>query len=143
MIASRRLIFVVALAYLGLGGVTHAGTPQDINGAKTLDSKGVIALIEREPKLVIIDVRNEKDFNDGHIEGAIRLLDDVMLREGKGSLEKFAPNPNMAILFYCNGPNCGRAARSAQAAVEWGYKNVHYYYLGIPDWRAQKLPLAK
>jgi rhodanese-related sulfurtransferase len=133
----------VALLLFGVAPPASAQAPQSVAGARTLDSDGVIALIEKAPNLVIIDARHEKDFQDGHIEGAVRLLDDDMLAAGPPALAKVAPDKATPLLFYCNGPACGRAAKSAAAAAGWGYGDISYYYAGIPDWRAKNLPLVK
>ena len=140
----RPALFAFATACL-LGLVPHANAqaPQAIQGAKTIDSDGVIALIEKMPNLVIIDARHEKDYQDGHIEGAVRLIDDDMISGGPVVLAKLAADKATPLLFYCNGPACGRAAKSASAASGWGYGNISYYYAGIPDWRAKNLPLVK
>jgi rhodanese-related sulfurtransferase len=139
LLAGLGFAALVALAPLP----TRAQAPQTVAGAQTLDSDAVIALIEKAPTLVIIDARHEKDYQEGHIEGALRLLDDDMIAAGPGSLGKVAAAKSTPLLFYCNGPACGRAAKSAAAAIGWGYDHVNYYYAGIPEWRAKNLPLVK
>ncbi len=135
------LAFAVMIALAA--SPVRAQAPQSVTGAQTLNSDEVIALIEKAPDVVIIDARHEKDFQEGHIEGAKRLLDDDMLAAGPDALTKLAPAKTTPLLFYCNGPACGRAAKSAAAAVTWGYSRVNYYYAGIPDWRGKNLPLVK
>jgi rhodanese-related sulfurtransferase len=146
-VTSYRRSFVVALALAGLIGLfaspARAQAPHDVAGTQTLDSDGVIDLIGKTPDLVIIDARHEKDYLEGHIEGAHRLLDDDMLQAGPPSLTALVPGKTTPVLFYCNGPACGRAAKSASAAVSWGYTHVSYYYAGMPDWRAKNLPEVK
>jgi rhodanese-related sulfurtransferase len=146
-VTMRTLPVAVALAFVAVlsFGLSpgYAQAPQTVSGAQTLDSDGVIALIGKAPDLVIIDARHEKDFQEGHIEGAQRLLDDDMIAAGPGPFAKLAAAKTTPLLFYCNGPACGRAAKSAMAAAGWGYTQISYYYLGIPDWRAKNLPLVK
>jgi rhodanese-related sulfurtransferase len=147
MRSALRLWLIVVVSGLAMAGFipvpAYAQAPEVVAGATTLDSDGVIALIGKVPDLVIIDARHEKDFQDGHIEGAVRLLDDDMLAAGPPALAKLAAAKTTPLLFYCNGPACGRAAKSASAALSWGYGSVSYYYAGIPDWRAKNLPLVK
>ena len=148
MTSAMRLLPLMAALSLGTllaiaPSPARAQAPQTVAGAQTLDSDGVIALIEKSPNLIIVDARHEKDFQEGHLEGAHRLLDDDMLAAGPDAFAKLAAAKTTPLLFYCNGPACGRAAKSAAAAVGWGYGQVNYYFAGIPDWRAKNLPLVK
>ncbi len=114
--------------------------PMQITGAKTVDAKGVIALIEKHgDKLKIVDNRRAEDFEAGHIEGAVRVLDTDLTEEKMASLAKKAE----PVLFYCNGLACGRAAKAAEMSVKWGYTEVHYYALGMDEWKKLGLPLVK
>jgi rhodanese-related sulfurtransferase len=113
--------------------------PMQIEGAKTLDSKGVIELISTTPDVVIIDNRPKADFDSGHIEGAVNIVDTSMMAESFAGVVKSKAAP---VLFYCNGVKCGRAAKATAKAVGWGYSHVYYYALGIPDWKANQFPLV-
>lgn len=55
--------------------------PLEINGAKTVDYSGVVDLITKTPGVAIIDNRTAADFDSGHIEGAVRILDTDMTQE--------------------------------------------------------------
>lgn len=114
-------------------------SPMQIEGATTVDAKGLIKLIESKPNLVLFDNRKLADFNAGHIEGAVNLLDTDITEEAV--LAKHAPTKDIPILFHCNGGKCVRGANAAVKAIKWGYKNVYYYPLGIDDWKQQGLPL--
>lgn len=132
---------VLALVLACTAGAASAGqAPMDIEGAITVDADGVLALIMAEPDLVILDNRREGDFAAGHIEGAVRLLDSDIT--GPEVLAAHVPALTHPVLFYCNGTACGRAAEAVSLAVSWGYENVHYYALGLEEWRALGLPLA-
>ena len=129
------LVFAV-----GLSTAAHADlAPMEIEGANTVDAQGVIALVEAHPNLVILDNRSQADYDAGHIEGAIRLIDtdiasdaDIMAHAAK----------DVPVLFYCNGLRCGRAANAAIKAVSYGYTDVHYYALGMEEWKELGLPLV-
>lgn len=115
--------------------------PLDIRGAKTVNADGVIEIVQKFANLVILDNRNVADFDAGRIEGAIRLIDTDIT--GEGVLASHVKSKDTPILFYCNGIRCGRAAKAAQLAVGWGYSNVHYYALGMEEWRKRGLPLTR
>lgn len=133
-----KLLVVFVLAVPGLAAAADA--PLDIKGATTVDAKGVIGLVESAKGLVILDNRREPDYVAGHIEGAVRLLDDDMT--DVAVLAKVVPAKDTPVLFYCNGLKCGRAAKAAEKAVGWGYAKVYYYAKGLEEWRAEGLPLV-
>jgi rhodanese-related sulfurtransferase len=136
----NRRVFAAALVGLTLGvSGARADAPMFIAGATTVDAKAVIALIESKPDLVIIDNRRAEDYANGFIEGAVRVLDTDLTEEVLASHVKTKATP---VLFYCNGVKCGRAAKATEMAVRWGYTQVHYYALGMEEWRALGLPLA-
>jgi len=114
--------------------------PIEIEGATTLDAKGVIDLILTKPDLVVVDTRTKTDFESGHIEGAINILDTDITSDGK--LAGAVASKSTPVLFYCNGVKCGRAAKATFKAIGWGYSKVYYYALGINDWKSAQLPLV-
>ena len=113
--------------------------PLEIKGAKTVDCNGVIDLIATTPSLVVIDNRTQADFDSGHIEGAIRILDTDMTQELLAGAVKTKESP---VVFYCNGVKCGRAAHATTKALKWGYARVYYYAEGIHDWKVNQFPLV-
>lgn len=76
---------------------------------------------------VILDVREESEYAEGHIPGAI------LLPYGKigERAEKVLPDKDALILVYCRS---GRRSKiAANALVELGYTNVKEFG-GIIDW---------
>ena len=113
--------------------------PMEIKGAKTVDAEKIIDLIDAHKNLVIVDNRRAEDFDAGHIEGAVRVLDTDL---SEARMSQLAPQKDRPLLFYCNGLNCGRAAKAVEMALGWGYQNVHYYALGMDEWKKLQLPLT-
>ena len=135
----RGLLLCLAL----LAGIVPAraeDAPMQIAGATTVGAEQVIALANDKPDLVILDNRHAEDYAAGAIEGAKRLLDTDV---DAGSLARMVPAKTTPVLFYCNGLRCGRAARAAERAVGLGYTQVFYYALGMTEWEALNLPVAK
>jgi rhodanese-related sulfurtransferase len=113
-------------------------TPMEIKGAKTVNADAVIELIQKTDNLVIIDNRSVADYEAGHIEGSVRMSDTDMTDEAM--LAQHVKSKDASVLFYCNGLKCGRATMKA---VEWGYRNVYYYALGLEEWKQRELPLMR
>jgi len=78
--------------------------------------------------VIILDVRTEEEFRQGHIEGAI-LIPDYDLDKLAG--EKL-PDKDATILIYCRSGN--RSKLASHFLIGMGYQNV-YDFGGILDWR--------
>jgi rhodanese-related sulfurtransferase len=138
----RKFLFMLFGAALALTVPALANeAPMDIKGAKTLNADGVIELIQKTSNVVVLDNRSAADYEAGHIEGAVRLIDTDITDEAV--LAKVVKAKNTPVLFYCNGLKCGRAAKATEKALGWGYTNVHYYALGLEEWKQRKLPLVR
>jgi rhodanese-related sulfurtransferase len=105
-----RLATAAVVLSFGLSRVLAQDAPMQIEGAKTLDSKGVIELISTTPDVVIIDNRTKADFDSGHIEGAVNIVDTSMTAES--AFAGVVKSKALPVLFYCNGVKCGRAAKA-------------------------------
>jgi len=84
---------------------------------------------------ILIDVRTESEFSNGHIANA-------------GNLNIYAPDFNRSLLLlpkdqpiylYCLSGN--RSATAAKILTENGYKNVYNLQYGIMEWNMQNLPV--
>lgn len=76
---------------------------------------------------LIVDVRTKEEYDQGHIEGALRVGVDTITG---GTFEAFQ-DINQVILVYCRSGN--RSATAAEALIEAGYTGV-YDFGGILDW---------
>ncbi len=98
------LFKTVAAAFLSLallaGPAAAEDAPLAIAGATTVDAEGVISLIEKHTDLVMLDNRREADFQRGHIEGAVRLLDTDVNADALAAAIATKDTP---VLMYCNG----------------------------------------
>ena len=136
----RLFLAVLALAFAGALPASAQDAPMSIAGATTVNGQQVVDLITKNPDMAILDNRQPADFAAGHIEGAVRLLDTDTNAE---SLARHVKSKDTFVLFYCNGLKCGRAAKAADVAVKLGYTKVHYYALGMEEWRALGLPTVR
>ena len=128
--------FIIGLATPALA----QDAPMQIKGATTVDAQQIFDLLKKHANLVILDNRKAEDFAEGHIEGAIRLIDTDVSPE---TLANHIASKDTPVLFYCNGVKCGRAAKATEKAVGLGYTSVYYYALGMDEWKRNELPLVK
>ncbi|MCM3906319.1 MAG: rhodanese-like domain-containing protein [Pyrinomonadaceae bacterium] len=79
----------------------------------------------------VLDVRSAKEFAIAHIPGSINIYEKEMER-----VIQLFPDKSTGMVFYCNGPFCGKSKRLSEQLVKLGYTNVRRYQLGLPVWRA-------
>lgn len=84
-------------------------------------------IMDTEPEYVILDVRTEEEFAQGHIPGAILIPDYEIREEAESSL----PDKDALILVYCRSGR--RSKNAAQILAELGYTNIREFG-GILDW---------
>jgi hydroxyacylglutathione hydrolase len=68
--------------------------------------------------ILLIDVRTQKEWDDGHIKGATHLP----LKDFKNKLSEVAPDHNQAIVVYCS--QGGRAIAATKYMNNLGYRAV-------------------
>jgi rhodanese-related sulfurtransferase len=77
------------------------------------------AWLKQNPKVVLVDVREDSEWNVGHAVEAVHLGKGVLERD----LEKTIPDPNTEIIMYCGGGY--RSVLTCDAAQKMGYRSVH------------------
>jgi len=97
----------------------------------------VKARMDRGPKFVLIDVREESEFAKDHLPGAIHMGKGVIERDIEGRV----PDPGTPLVLYCGGGF--RSALAADNLQKMGYRNVLSMDGGIRGWREKGFPLTK
>ena len=93
--------------------------------------------LARNPKAVLMDVREDHEWHAGHAEQAIHLGKGVLERD----LEKTVPDAETEIIMYCGGGY--RSALTADAAQRMGYRKVYSLIGGYKGLVAANWPMAK
>ena len=83
---------------------------------------------------VLIDVREESDWKEGHAKGARHLTRSEIELE----IEEAVPDVNQPIICYCGGGS--RSALVAESLQRMGYKNVRSISGGFRQWKGTGLP---
>ena len=84
-------------------------------------------IMDSQEGYIILDVRSQKEFDQGHIPGAILIPDT----EIKAKAEEILTEKDQLILVYCRSGR--RSKLAAEALVELGYTNIQEFG-GIIDW---------
>ena len=84
-------------------------------------------IIDSEEGYIILDVRTQEEYDQGHIPGATQISHEEIAEKAEGVLT----DKNQLILVYCRS---GRRSKiAAEALVELGYTNIKEFG-GIIDW---------
>lgn len=85
-------------------------------------------IMDEESDYIIVDAREQSEYDEGHIKGAIV----IPYTEIEQKAEELLPNKTQLILVYCRS---GRRSKiAAQSLANMGYKNVKEFG-GIIDWQ--------
>ena len=112
-------------------------SPKDIEGTKKITAEKLIEYVEEFDNLIIIDSRIRTDQQLGYIEGSISLSDTHTTCK---TLKDIIPSKTQPIIFYCNGPKCGRSANAIKTALKCGYSNTYWFRGGFEEWKNKKYP---
>jgi rhodanese-related sulfurtransferase len=104
----------------------HETTIDDVN-----------ARLDRHEKFVLIDVREESEYANDHLPGAIHLGKGIIERD----IEESVPGLDTPLVLYCGGGY--RSALAADNLQKMGYTNVLSMDGGIRGWRDKHFPLTK
>jgi rhodanese-related sulfurtransferase len=88
-------------------------------------------------KIVLVDVREESEWAQGHLPGAIHLGKGIIERD----IEQRVPDTNAKIVLYCGGGF--RSALTADNLQKMGYTNVESMDGGWKGWIGAGLPTQK
>jgi rhodanese-related sulfurtransferase len=91
------------------------------------------ARLTANTKTILLDVREDHEWNAGHAIEAVHLGKGILERD----LERLYPDKNTEIIMYCGGGF--RSALTADAAQKLGYQNVSsliggYKALATANW---------
>ncbi len=110
-----------------------------VNEAKSHIKQVDIAEYQKMPLdgHVLIDVREDREWADGHAAGAIHLGKGVIERD----IESEIPDKSATMVLYCGGGY--RSALTAAQLQKMGYTNVISLDGGWRAWNQAGLPVEK
>ena len=114
-----------------------------------VDAETVAAAAE-DPDTVLVDTREDREFAEGHIPGAVRLdwravVDDETrgLRpeaEVRSLLDARGVVPESRVLLYCN--TARRISHTYTVLRHLGYPDLAFYEGSLTEWRREGRPVA-
>ena len=112
-----------------------------VNDAKKHVKETNVADVKRRmdagEKFLLVDVREDTEWAQGHLPGAVHMGRGVIERD----IEKSVPDTSAKLVLYCGGGF--RSALSADSLQKMGYTNVESMDGGWKGWLEAKFPTQK
>ncbi|WP_195463274.1 rhodanese-like domain-containing protein [Anaerotruncus colihominis] len=115
------LIFSLLLLLTGCGGSADDASYQQITQEKAKE-------IMDTQEVIILDVREQDEYDSGHIPGAVLLPVGTIDEE---TAAEVIPEKDSMVLVYCRSGN--RSKTASETLVGLGYTNI-YEFGGINTW---------
>lgn len=145
-------MFAVAVAAVAAFGLTSCAEPEadaagdptarqvetsDASGIRVVAPEQAARTIADAPEgLVILDVRTDDEFTDGHIDGAVLL--DFYRDDFADRLAEF--DPTVPYVLYCRSGN--RSGQARAIMDDLGFGSVEDIDGGIVGWLDAGLPIV-
>lgn len=112
--------FLTVLLGLSLFGCSSKANYHQIDGQSALD------MMNNETDYIIIDVRTESEYQQGHIKNAINIPNESI----DESVSEILKDKDQLLLVYCRSGN--RSKQASEKLAKLGYSNI-YEFGGISD----------
>ena len=122
-----KLIFSLALLLM-LAGCGKTNAPE--NTYQQITQEEAARLMVEQTDYVLLDVRTQAEYDEGHIPGAVCIPNETIGTEKLPEL----PRQDQLILVYCRSGN--RSKQAAQKLASMGYTNVREFG-GINTWTGE------
>lgn len=119
----NKYLVIAALVVAGLFIMGFGSGKSDLVSYEELQAK-----LAQKEKLVLLDVRTQEEFAEGHIAGAVLLPYD----EIEEKVANLLPEKDKPIIVYCRSGR--RSAIAAKSLRGLGYKDVRDFG-GISRWQ--------
>ncbi len=104
---------------------------------KELTLEEARARLAANPKAILMDVREDGEWQNGHAAQAVHLGKGVLERD----IEKLYPDADTEIIMYCGGGY--RSALTCEVAQRMGYRNVASLIGGYKALVSANWPMAR
>ena len=114
----------------GCGNADSVQNTEQKSGYKQVTMEEGLELMEADSDYILLDVRRDDEFEEGHIPGAINIPNESIGTEEIAEL----PDKNQTIYVYCRSGN--RSKQASQKLVDLGYTDV-IEFGGIIDYSGE------
>ena len=114
----------------GCGNADSVQNTEQKSGYKQVSMEEGLELMEADSDYILLDVRRDDEFEEGHIPGAINIPNESIGTEEIAELL----DKNQTIYVYCRSGN--RSKQASQKLVDLGYTDV-IEFGGIIDYSGE------
>ena len=115
-------VLIILLLFTGCGG-----NSVNENSYQQITQEAAKEMMDTQ-EVVILDVREQHEYDSGHIPGAVLLPVGTIAEDTAAAV---IDDLDTTVLVYCRSGN--RSKTASQALADLGYTNV-YEFGGINDW---------
>lgn len=150
VVRAGAIVVVSSLIGIGVNAFNPSAIPWIYEPPKVVEVGGVkipvIGEVEAHAVMddgntVFIDAREEADFIEERIRGAISMPEPAMA-ETFPMVEPMI-DPDSKIIVYCSGPECDMAEKVAVFLKQLGYTDTAVMTSGLPAWKKAGFPVEK
>lgn len=121
----RKIILLLMMVLLTACATGKANTQEAVY--MNITAQEAKQIMDREEGYIILDVRTQEEYDQGHIPGAIVIPNTEIEARAEAELT----DKNQLILVYCRSGR--RSKLAAEILVDLGYTNIKEFG-GIIDW---------
>ncbi len=114
----------------GIDQTTNTAESNNTESYHQISQEEARAMMEADDGHIIVDVRTQDEFDEGHIPGAICIPNESISDKQPAEL----PDLDQIILVYCRSGR--RSKEASQKLADIGYTRV-YEFGGIIDWTGE------
>lgn len=104
------------------------GADKNADGYTEITPEAAKEMMDADPDAVILDVREQSEFDTGHVPGAVLLPVGTIDEESAAAV---LPDKETTVLVYCRSGN--RSKQASKALAKLGYTQI-YEFGGVNDW---------
>ena len=128
-------------------GPAHAAeTPSKLAGVKIVPADEVKKLLDGG--VPVIDTRVAAEYAEKTIKGAKSVpykeksakAEDFDAALDQFDLAKLPGDKGAPLVFFCNAGECWKSYKASVVALKAGYKKIHWFRGGMPEWTGKGLP---
>jgi len=135
----RRRIALFAAVLAAVAGIAVYGLTLQTTESATpvISQEELLELIDAEDEILILDVRTQREYDDGRVPGAVLIAHTEVMNR----LEEIIEFTDKPVVVYCQA---GGRARMAEGNLrEAGFTNLLHLEGDMRAWKANARPLEK
>lgn len=123
-------IFIMLFAVVVMLSGCACGSESTSASYIQITQEEAMKMMEKDDGHIIVDVRRQDEYDEGHIKGAILIPNESISNKKLKEL----PDLDQIILIYCRSGR--RSKEASQKLADMGYTNI-YEFGGINTWTGE------